>query len=558
MTPALSSHLQSRRQALRTLALGGLGIAGLTLAAACSQPAPSSAPAQAGPATSGGTPPATVAGATPTPKRGGTLLAAEDDPPTSLEPHKTSAWQSLVSFDHFYSSLTRYGANGEVLPDLAERWEVTPDRLGYTFHLRPNVKFHNGRVMTSEDVKYSVERVLAKDTAAPFRSYFEAVDKIETPDPATIKFTLKYPFGPFLAMFAIKRSSAIVPKEVVDKEGDLSNTAVGTGPWKLKEWIPNERMVMERFAAYYEPSVPYFDGIQYKVLPELASRIAALRAKQIDYALISYEGAEQLKGDQNLTVLSRPRGWVRVGLINYARKPLDDVRVRRALDMALDRNEIIQKGIGRADLSGPVPAGHPSYALTPDELPAYYAKPDIDGAKRLLAEAGQANGFKIRLQVEGGHPYNERLCQVMQQNWKKIGVDADIIVYPAGSITKAIGKESGFDYDVRFTAWTFYPDADNYLYNWYHSQSPGLDSLGPRWNDPQLDKLLEQARITPDGPERRAQYVDIQKRLMDTVPTFWFHNEYNFEAIQKSVRGFEQYPPARRALSLRPAWLDRA
>jgi peptide/nickel transport system substrate-binding protein len=550
MTPASFVRRQSRRQALWTLARGGLGLASLTLAAACAPAAPPAAPAQTGPATAG-------SGAAGAPRRGGSLLAAEDDPPTSLEPHKTSAWQSLVAFDHFYSSLTRFGANGEVLPDLAERWDVSPDRSTYTFQLRPNVKFHNGRTLTSEDVKYSIERVLAKETAAPFRSYFEAVTKIETPDPATVRFTLGYPFGPFLAMFAIKRSSAIVPREVVDKEGDLSNVAVGTGPWKLREWVPNERMVVDRFGDYYEPGLPYFDSIQYKVLPELASRIAALRAKQIDYALISFEGAEQIKGEQNLTVLSRPRGWVRVGLINHARKPLDDVRVRRALDLALDRNEIIQKGIGKADLSGPIPAGHPSYALKPEELPAHYSKPDLDGARQLLAQAGQANGFKIRLQVEGGHPYNERLCQVMQQNWKKIGVDAEIIVYPAGSITKAIGKESGFDFDVRFTAWTYYPDADNYVYNWYHSKSPGMDSLSPRWNDPDLDKLLEQGRITPDGPERRAIYVDVQKRLMETVPTFWFHNEYNFEAIQKSVKGFEQYPPARRALSLRAAWLDR-
>jgi ABC-type transport system substrate-binding protein len=90
------------------------------------------------------------------------------------------------------------------------------------------------------------------------------------------------------------------------------------------------------------------------------------------------------------------------------------------------------------------------------------------------------------------------------------------------------------------------------------SASPGLDSLGPRWNDPELDKLLAQARVTADGPDRRALYVTIQKRLMDTVPTFWFHNEYNFEAVQTSLKGFLQYPPARRALSLRASWLDRA
>lgn len=555
MAPDSIIPKQTRRQALKTIGAGGLWLAGLSVGA-CSPSTPPASPKTDSPA------PAPAQQAAPTkaaaaPKRGGILTAIDDDPPSTLEPHKTSAVQTLVAFDHFYTSLTRYSASGEIEPDLAEKWDITPDGQTYTFYLRKNVKFHNGRPMTSEDVKYSIQRVLAKETAAPFASYFAAVDKIDTPDPYTVKFSLKYPFSPFLAQFAIKRSSSIVPKEVVEKEGDLSNTAVGTGPWKLKEWVPRERMVVERFADYYEPGLPYMDGIQYKVLVELASRVAALRAKQVDFSQIAYEAVDQLKADPTLTILNRSRGWVRVGLINHSRKPLDDVRVRKALDMALDRNEIIEKGIGKADLSGPVPAGHPSYALKPEELPAHYNKPDIEGAKKLLADAGLASGFKIRLHIESEHPYIAKLVQVMQQNWKKINVDAQIISLPSASISKTIGKESNFDYDIRFTAWTFYPDADNYTYNWYHSQSSGMDSLGPRWKDQELDAMMDKARIMPDGAERRTAYVAIQKRLMDTVPTFWFHNEYYFEAVRNDLKGFLQNPPARRGLSMRTAWLDK-
>lgn len=538
MTPRAPRYRLTRRELLHVTAIGGAG----AFLAAC---APAAAPR-------GAASPSVAAG----PKRGGILNAADEDNVTSLDPHKTSGFQNLIEFDHFYTSLVRYNARGEIEPDLATKWDMSPDGLTYTFDLRPNVKFHNGRVMTSDDVKYSVERVLAKETAAPYRSYFDAVDKIETPDKSTVTFKLKFPYAPFVAGIALKRSSSVVPREVVEKEKDLSNVAVGTGPWKLKEWVQNDRIVMERNEDYYETGLPYLDGLRYKVLPEEATRIAGLRGKQVDYAFLTYDGSQQLKADQGLTILRRPNGFVRVGIINTKRKPLDDARVRKALDMALDRRELIEKGIGDADISGPIPAGHPSYALTADELPGYFKKPDIEGAKKLLADAGLPNGFPLTLDLEQ-FKYISQLAQTMQAQWKKIGVNAEIKVYPPGTLTKSAGKDSGYNFGVRFTAFTYYPDADNYTYNWYHSKNSGLASLAPEWNDPGLDAMMEKARTMPDGAPRRTAYVDIQKRLLDTVPTFWFHNELYYEGLAAGVKAFEQNPPARRGLSMRTTWLDR-
>ncbi|HEX9014377.1 MAG TPA: ABC transporter substrate-binding protein, partial [Chloroflexota bacterium] len=442
-------------------------------------------------------------------------------------------------------------------PVLATKVEAAADGKSYIITVRDGVTWHDGQKFTADDLAFTIEsywKPISGGLALKSLTGAKALDEHR------VEVTFAHPMPEFSFKFFMT-GDVVLPKHVYAgsdiRTNPANNQVVGTGPWKLKEWVPRERMVLERFADYYEPNLPYMDGIQYKVLIELASRVAALRAKQVDFSQVAYEAVDQLKSDPSLTVLSRSRGWVRVGLINHSRKPLDDVRVRKALDMALDRNEIIEKGIGKADVSGPIPAGHPSYALKPEELPPYYLKPDIEGAKKLLADAGLANGFKIRLTIESEHPYIAKLVQVMQQNWKKINVDAQIIAMPSASISKAIGKDSGFDYDVRFTAWTFYPDADNYTYNWYHSQSSGMDSLGPRWNDKELDTMMDKARTMPDGAERRAAYVAIQKRLMDTVPTFWFHNEYYFEAIRNDLKGFLQNPPARRGLSMRTAWLDK-
>jgi peptide/nickel transport system substrate-binding protein len=543
MTPRSTTSGLTRRKLLQVAAIGGAG-AYLAACAPATTPTGAASPSAAAAATAAG------------PKRGGILSAADEDNVTSLDPHKTSGFQNLIEFDHFYTSLVRYSAKGAIEPDLATKWDMSADGLTYTFQLRPDVKFHNGRLMTSDDVKYSVERVLAKETAAPYRSYFDPVDKIETPDKSTVVFRLKFPYAPFVAGIALKRSSSVVPREVVEKEKDLSNAAVGTGPWKLKEWVQRDRIVMERNPDYYESGLPYLDTIQYKILPEEATRIAGLRAKQLDYAFLTHDGALQLKGDANVTMLQRPNGFVRVGIINTQRKPLDDARVRRALDMALDRKDLIDKGIGEADISGPVPAGHPSYALTADELPPYFKKPDIDGAKKLLAEAGVPNGFSLTLDYEE-FKYISQLAQTMQAQWKKIGVNAEIKVYPPGALSKTASKEAGYQFGVRFTAFTYYPDADNYTYNWFHSKNSGLASLAPMWGTPELDAMMEKARTMPDGPDRRTAYVAIQKKLIEECPTFWFHNELYYEGLAAGVKGFEQNPPARRGLSMRTAWLDR-
>ena len=243
-----------------------------------------------------------------TPKRGGTLIAAAEIDPIGLDPHNSSNFSSAQAYDHIYESLTSYDEKTNIVPCLATSWEVTNGGKTYTFKLRPNVKFHNGQTMTADDVKYSIERVLDPKTASPWISWLKAIKEIKVIDPLTVQMNLEAPY-PLLGSFAGIRASGIIPKGYAEQE-NLKIKGIGTGPFKLVEYVPQDRIVYARNPDYWDKSLPYLDGMVFKVLTEENARIAALRAGQIQYAFLSGQGAAQLEGAPGITVNKSPTAWV--------------------------------------------------------------------------------------------------------------------------------------------------------------------------------------------------------------------------------------------------------
>jgi peptide/nickel transport system substrate-binding protein len=328
------------------------------------------------------------------PKRGGTLVAAQEVDPVSLDPHTNSNFSALQGYEHIYESLTGYDEKTKIVPALAEKWELSNGGKTYVFHLRANVKFHNGQTMTAEDVKYSIDRIVDPKTASPWRSWFDSIQEVKIVDPLTIQINLKDPYPGLLGSFAGMRASGIMPKGLAERE-NLKIKAIGTGPFKLVEFVPQDHITYARHVDYWDKPLPYLDGMVFKVLTEDNARVAALRAGQIQYAYLLAQGYEQLKNAPGMTVMKSPYAWVVLHYINVSKKPLNDWRVRKAMRMAVDTNEVIQKAVlGLGVPSGPVPTGYGDWYLDPKTLP--YLKPDIERSKKVLAEAGYQNGgFKI-------------------------------------------------------------------------------------------------------------------------------------------------------------------
>ena len=210
---------------------------------------------------------------------------------------------SVQAYDHMYESLTMYDEKTNIVPALAQSWEITNGGKTYTFKLRPNVKFHNGQTMTAEDVKYSIDRVIDPKTASPWRSWFNAVKEIKVVDPLTVQMNLDAPY-PLLGSFAGMRAAGIIPKGLAEKE-NLKIRGIGTGPFKLVEYVPQDKIVYARHTEYWDTRLPYLDEIDLKVLADDQSRVAGLRSGADDVAAdVSPDVVSTLRNDPSLTILS--------------------------------------------------------------------------------------------------------------------------------------------------------------------------------------------------------------------------------------------------------------
>ncbi|MBV9134450.1 MAG: hypothetical protein JO318_17225, partial [Chloroflexi bacterium] len=301
-------------------------------------PAPTVASKPAAAATSAPTAAPTTAAA---PAKGGEIVIGKDQEAPGLDPAKNPAQAATRVFDLMYSRLTRLDAQMRPQPDLAEKWDISPDGKTYTFHLRQGVKFHNGRDLTSADVKYTYERILNPDTASIAKSFFDPIDHIDTPDPSTVTVVLKAPNTPFLVNTAATWAG-IVAKEVVDaNNGDLNKVDAGSGPFMLQEWTPDTRTVLVRNPNYYIPGQPAADKITFQIMPDENARIAALRTGNIQFTVLSAAGFDTLKSDSSVKAVEGPTlSYAYLGM-NVSRAPFDKPEVRQAISYVVDRNEII-------------------------------------------------------------------------------------------------------------------------------------------------------------------------------------------------------------------------
>src|SRR5579859_6760016 len=390
----------SRRQFIRKLGLVAAASAGTSLLAACGPAAPAAVtqPSATSSAATAVAPPAAAAStsapaaAAASPKKGGTLNAAMQVDATSLDPHLSSSYSSTLVIEQVYSGLIQYDENMNIQPDLAQSWTVSPDGLTYDFKLRQGVKFHNGRAMTSDDVVYSLNRVKDPNGGSPRSYLLEDVKSIDAPDPSSVRITMNKPFAALLSH--LDTSLAVVPKEVVQQNGDLSKVMVGTGPFKFVEFVPNTHAKLAKYESCHEQGLPYLDAITWMPIPDDSTRTANIQTSTVDFAdQIAQKDITSLQSQSGVQLAHGPSTLHDYLMLNTTRKPFSDVRVRQAIAYTLDRKlmtDTILFGFGTPMDGGIIPSWHWAYANVHP-----YAKPDIAKAKQLLSDAGYAEGFKI-------------------------------------------------------------------------------------------------------------------------------------------------------------------
>jgi len=508
------------------------------------------------------------------PRRGGVLRIADREAP-NLDPHLsvsflTHSWANMV-----YSQLVRFAhgpeqkhtADHTIVPDLAERWEYkTPTTL--VFHLRKGVKFHNkppvnGREVTADDVKYSLERFMAK---SGFRSRFEAVQSIEAIDRHTIRITLKEPFAPFLNHLANPTYTAILPREVEEKFKDFNRpeAVIGTGPFVLRSYDKGVKVVFERNPDYFMRGLPYLDGAVIEITPDAAARLALLRAGKVDlphmWGFLAPEEGRSLKQTHPEMVVT-PTVVTAQGMI-YMRTdqpPFNDVRVRRAMSLAIDRNgwnDSLLLGEGCV-VSGPLPCAMKEWRLEPSAMePAkakYLVGYDPQEARRLLAEAGHPRGFTTPMFHWPGYATPWRsYYDLAADNLSKIGVNVEMKPEEYGKYisTTYLGKYE----KMAMGPITPFTDPDDFLFGAFHPEQPNNRS---HVADAELNTMLLAQRREMDPARRRDIIHAIQRHVADKAYYVYLPAASQHITHAPHVKGFRHHDGFGLGLRLLFTWLEK-
>jgi len=488
-------------------------------------PAPSATNAAA-PAQS--TTAATAAGAA---QRGGTLVVAFNADPETLDPHITTALLASRVLALIHDNLINRDYDGSFKPALAEKWDISSDGKVYTFTLKKGVKFHSGKDFSSADVKYTFQRWLNTEKS-PTSFAIKPIDKIEAPDPQTVRFTLKEPYNIFLDQLA-GAWAVMLNQATVDKAGNDYGITVadGTGPYKFVSWTRNQKIVLARNDAYtwgssmFQNQGPaYVDGVEIRIIPEDNTRLAEFQAGNVHLVQDVPQGdVERLNTTPGVSIVKYDQLQTSYLGFNTRKPPFDDPRVRQAVNLAINRDEIVT--------GANFGLGAPARTMLTPSTPFYWtgsdqAAPTFDSAKAgsLLDQAGwspgaggirEKDGQQLILPLWIINPGTSVLqAQILEQQLAKIGVKVDTKQYEQTAWFAAArsGEQVGFIIGIFFEN----PDGTLYFY-FYSKQQPAPNRFS--YAAPEVDKWLEDSRVNPDQNAVRQDYENVQKKIIEDAVT---------------------------------------
>ena len=466
-----------------------------------------------------------------TPQKGGEMVVAYKDDLATLDPAIGYDWTNWPAIKMVFDGLLDYDSGTTIQPRIAESMpQVSDDGLTYTFKIRKGVKFHNGRELVADDVVYSITRVLDPKTASPGAGFFlgikgaqelvdgkaTSVEGIKALDANTVEFTLTSPDVTFLNKMAIN-FAYIVPKEEVEKAGEnFGHAPVGTGPYKLTSWTAGQQLVFERNPDYFFEGRPFIDKITIKVGIEPDVALLQLEKGEIQLMGDPPPGADwtRITGDpawKNRIEVEQTVNTTYIA-INVNEKPFDNVKVRQALNHAIDKNRIVQLLNGRATVANQIlPPLMPGYDKT---YTGYEYNPDK--AKQLLTEAGFGDGFETSIECISVDP-QPKLCESFQQDLAKIGIKLTINTLAAPNVIDDAGNGKTPLVWSGGLAWTQdYPDPDDFYTPILGcgSNVPGGWNWSRYCNETVDTKATELLSVT-DRDARMKGYAELFKMLMD-------------------------------------------
>jgi peptide/nickel transport system substrate-binding protein len=522
---AMAAHEISRRDMLRmgAIGLGGVGLSALVAACTTSN----------GPSKPDNT---STGKATGKPKAGGNLIIARAQDAVDMDKTTVFSNASIWVYVQMYENLTIGSKDGRSIePWLATSWTQSPDKLTWTFKLRTDVKFSDGKPMTSADVKFSIDE--SSKTKGGWEFINSAIDQITTPDPHTVVIKTKYPWAPLLADLACP-NNGIIPNNYGGRSASAFYKApLGTGPFKWDTWKKGNKLTLVKNPNYWRKGMPYLDSVTWQVVPDDNTRNVMIQGNT---AQINenppFSTVEQLKSAQGVDVTLFPSTRTDYILMNETKPPFNDQDIRLAISYAIDRESLV-----KSVLFG---HGTPANSLFMPTVPFYDKNTpgqqyDMDKAKAALARSSKPNGFSCTWTAQSGDATDTAIAQILQASLKDLGITMKITNADPSAVHDLQNK---LQYEISHSYWTMDIADPDELVQFAVLPSGGGHSFDTGYLNKQAQSLAERAEKTFDDAARQDLYTQLQKVLADTAflpPLFYQPFPY---ATRTSVEGFYVKP----------------
>lgn len=454
-----------------------------------------------------------------------TLRIAYTADPEGLDPQRTAAIATLEVTSNIFDTLITCDTDWNIIPDLAHDWDLAEDGMSITFYLNEGVLFHNGREMTAADVKYSFERL--KGEESPKASMYKNIVGIDVIDDYTIKFTTENLDVDLLQSFAYPWT-AIIPEECSD---DLKTNPVGTGAYKYVEWVPQQSIKLTRNDDYFGEKAN-IQNVEFTLIPDYTSQLSALMVGDIDITEVTADQIDVLNNTDGVKGYSEPQNSIEILALNQENEYLSNVKVRQAIAMAIDKDEIIDTVVwgNGTKIGSHLPVCSPYYVDTTDVMPY-----DVEAAKELLAEAGYPDGFTISLKLPKPYQTHVDAGQIIADQLSKIGITCEIEIIEWATWMSDVYTDK--KYDMTVVAHSGRLEPYNFLSRYKSTSGDYISLLSG-----DVDALLDEARQEKDEAKHKELYADIQRVLAEEVPCVYLQSLSKFYGLNEKVEGFSIYP----------------
>ena len=463
----------------------------------------------------------------------GEVVYALESAPPNMAPFGGVSQAQAWANEHIYDSLLAWDVDLNIIPALAESYEA-PDELTYIFKLRQGVMFHDGAEMKAADVVYSILNAVDPPPPGVKIGQLANIAGAEAIDDYTVQFNMSTVDPAIPGVLAWSRYTPVVPEGIEDRINTLTE-GIGTGPFKLVEYVQDDRIVYEANPDYWNAGVPCIANLTLKVLADEQARVSNLRSGEIDGGIVTPDVVITLENEDSLEIqsglFSAPR-VIQMSMVEDV--PWRDKRVRQAVRKVVDVQRIIDNVYaGEAEMTGPIPPGYGDFPLPPERLAELYAV-DIDAAKALMEEAGLADGFSVELQAISAPREYTQIAEIVAEQLKAINIDVTVQPLEIGQFAENVGNGS---YQWASTGRGMRGDPAHFVIDFRNGTPLNVSWFGDGWNSEEINALYDEAYVELDQVARVPMYQQLQEMIIDESPHIYTVQSKRFQVVNTRLQG---------------------